>query len=313
MLTRKPAAWWAATLIALLTIASGATALRAQSSTDTPVPEPPVIDKTWPDVNLNVVVINKQGVPQTIDEPQFQLFEDGVERPLQFRGSPDSPVSLAFLIDCSGSMFHRQGSIAAAVHAILNDLPNGSEVMEICFSDEAFLDLPFTPVSGIDYSFLDHMDARGGTALYDAVVVGEKYFAARARYVRRAVVLISDGGDNLSHSKKADAIRSLQWPGAPTLYSFLLPDTEVSGVRTQHDKVAMDLFAKAGGGVLFTPKEKDFESAIARLAEMIRSQSVLYFTAANPARNGVAHKLDVRLPDKDLEIRAIPEYFAPAR
>jgi Ca-activated chloride channel family protein len=312
MHTWKRGALWGVATIALLAVSASGKPLSGQSDAASR-PATPVANDSWPEVNLNVVVLDKQGVPQKVNEREFQLFEDDAERPLHFLGSADSPVSLALIIDTSGSMYNRQGSITAAVHAILNGLPNGSEVMAVLFADEAFLDLPFTPASGIDYSFLDRLNARGGTTLYDTVVEAEKYFAAHARYVRRAIVLISDGGDNSSHSPRADAIRSLQWPGAPTLYSLHLPDTEVSGVGTRHGKLAMELFAKAGGGVSFTPKEKDFAPAIARLADMIRSQYVLHFTTADPARDGRAHKLEVRLPIKDVEVHALPVYCAPAK
>ena len=71
---------------------------------------------------------------------------------------------------------------------------------------------------------------------------------------------------------------------------------------------------RAGGGVAFTSsKDKDLPPAVARLADMISSQSVLHFTAADPERNGVARKLEVRLPIKEVEIHALPAYFAPAK
>ena len=107
MQTGKSGKLWGSVVIVLLAVAAGANELPAQSGTDTPVPEISVIDKLWPDVNLNVVVLDKHGVPQNIDERQFRLFEDGEERPLRFLGSPDSPVSLGLIIDSSGSILAR--------------------------------------------------------------------------------------------------------------------------------------------------------------------------------------------------------------
>lgn len=313
MPTWKSGALWVLATSGLLAIAASGKALPGQSGSDASRPAIPAADNSWPKVNLNVVVLDKHGDPQTVDEHQFQLFEDGAERPLDFRGSPDSPVSIAFIIDNSGSVYGRLGSSAAVVNTILKGLPEGSEMMSVSFNDTAYVDLPFTPVTDADLSFLGRMDSRGRTSLYDAVIATEIYFGTHARYVRRAIVLLSDGGDDSSQSTKADAIRSLEWPGAPTFYSFLPPVTEVSGVATRHDKLAMELFARAGGGVSFAPKEKDFTPAVTRLAAIIRSQYVLRFTAADPARDGSAHKLEVRLPIKDAQIYTLPVYFAPAK
>jgi len=313
MQTWKRGALWSLAAITLLAVAAGGKSSLGQSSGDASRPAAPAVNKSWPEVNLNVVVLDKQGAPQTIDEQKFQLFEDGSERPLEFRTTADSPVSVALLIDTSGSMYNRRGSITATVNAIVKGLPSSSEVMVISFNETAYVNLRFTPVAQADFSFLSRLDTRGGTALFDTIVATEKYFAAHARYARRAIVLLSDGGDNASHLALGAAIRSLQWPGAPTFYSFLLPPTFVSGAETRHDKLAIENLAKAGGGVALTPKEEDFAPAVTRLADMIRSQYVLTFTAADPARDGNAHKLEVRLPVKDVQIHALPVYYAPAQ
>jgi Ca-activated chloride channel family protein len=322
--TRKWAASLNVVLIVSFAIATSAKISPAQSSRETPVPAIDkswpngilnlvVIDESWPDVNLNVVVLDKLGAPQTVDEQEFHLFEDGRERPLQFRGSPGSPVSLALIIDSSGSMYGRTGSIAAVVNAIVKDLPRGSEVMAVSFNQSAHLDLEFAPATQADLSFLGQLDNRGVTALYDAIVVTEKYFSANARCARRAVVLLSDGEDNSSRSKLSDATHSLQWPGAPAFYSFVLPDTEVSGVGTGHDRAAMEGLARAAGGLALTPKQNEFMPAITRLTDAIRNQMVVQFTAADPARDGNAHKIELRLPDKNLQIHSLHQYFAPTK
>lgn len=313
-MTGKWATSWSAALIVLLATAANGKALAGQSEGETSIPAIPAANNSWPEVNLNAVVLDKHGAPQAVDEKQFRLFEDGAERPLQFRGSPDSPVSIGFIVDCSGSMFNRRELVATAVKTIVKTLPEGSEVMEVSFSDQAFIDLRLTPVSGIDPAFPDHLDARGGTALYDAVIATEKYFAAHARYVRRALVLISDGYDNASKAGLEEAMRSLQYPGAPTFYAASVYGEKKSYAEVRLGSRAMEFLAQAGGGVAFTSsKDKDLPPAVARLADMISSQSVLHFTAADPERNGVARKLEVRLPIKEVEIHALPAYFAPAK
>lgn len=313
MQTWKRDALWGLAMIALLAVAAGGKNLLGQSSGDASRPALPAVNDPWPEVNLNAVVLDKHGAPQKVDEREFQFFEDGAERPLHLSGSPDSPVSLGFIIDSSHSMENRRGSVITAVNEIVKSLPDGSEAMAVLFAEEAYIDLPFTPVSTADLSFLDRMDARGGTALYDAIAATNTDFVAHARFARRALVLISDGYDNASQSQLEDILRSQQCPGAPTFYSLFVRTEDESNVEARFGRTAMEILAKAGGGVALTPKEKDFAPAIARLADMIRSQYVLHFTAADPARDGKAHKLEVRLPVKDLRILALPAYYAPSK
>ena len=308
----RPAASLIASLIALLAIASVAKLLPAQNVGETPVPLTPVVDKLWPAVNLNVVVLDKHGVPQTVDEQQLHLFEDGKERPLRFLGSPDSPVSLALIIDSSGSIFKRKPAIVAAVTAIIKALPPDSEVMAVLFADESYLDLPFTPVSKIDFSFLDRLRANGGTRLYDAVFATEKHFVAHAKYARRALVILSDGEDNASQVSMAAAFWSMEQPGAPVVYTC--PTSKANFLQTQESAglIDMSFLAKWGGGRDFN-LDPDPVATAAQVAAAIRSQMVVQFTSAHPARDGKKHKIEFRLPDKDLQIHALHQYFAPAK
>ncbi len=312
MPTGKWAALWSVAFIALLIIAVGGNVLPAQSGTGTPVPEAPVIDNSWPNVNLNVVVLDKHGVPQTVDEHQFRLFEDGAERPLQFRGSPDSPVSLAFIIDSSGSMYTQKPEIVTAVTTILKALPPDSEVMAVLFNDESFLDLPLTPVAKVDLSFLDRFHARGGTALYDTVFATEKHFIAHAKYVRRSMVILSDGIDNASHISMAAGFWAMEQPGAPVIY--VCPPYRANFFQTQKTVglITMSGFAKWGGGVDFN-LAPDPATVAATVAAAIRSQMVVQFTAGDAARDGKKHKLELRLQDKGLKVHVLPGYFAPAK
>jgi Ca-activated chloride channel family protein len=308
----KPAASLSVALIALLAIGSAAKILPAQNVGDTPVPVTPVVDKLWPDVNLNVVVLNKQGVPQTVDEQQLHLFEDGKERPLRFLGSPDSPVSLALIIDSSGSIFKRKPAIVAAVTAIIKALPPDSEVMAVLFADQSYLDLPFTPVSKVDFSFLDRLQASGGTKLYDTVFATERHFVSHAKNERRAMVILSDGEDNASQVSMGAAFWSIAQPGAPVVYTC--PTSKANFLQTHESAglINMSFLAKWGGGADIN-LDPDPAATAAQVAAAIRSQLVVQFTAADPARNGKKHKIELRLADKDLQIHTLHQFFAPAK
>jgi hypothetical protein len=169
-----------------------------------------------------VLVLDKSGAPQKIDEQAFQLFEDRTERPLRFPAAADSPVSLALLIDASGSTYKRKSEILSAVSAIIRALPADSEVMAVDFSDLAFIDLPFTPASKVDLSFMGRVTFAGPTTLYDALAATEDYFVANAKYPRRSLVVFSDGENNASQNSIRAAFRGMAWPGAPVVYPCLI-------------------------------------------------------------------------------------------
>jgi Ca-activated chloride channel family protein len=298
-----------------MALAACATKLDGQ---DHPLPSEPAItaiDRSWPDVNLNVLVLDKSGAPQKIGEQTFQLFEDHAERPLRFPAAEDSPVSLALLIDNSASAQERKPAIVSAVKAIIQALPADSEVTAISFGSVAFLEFPFTPASKVDLSLMDKIPAEGLTALYDAVAMTEDYFVANAKYQRRALVVLSDGEDNASRNTAETVLRGVLFPGAPTIYACRVRDprrTLNELKESARGTKILKFLAEVGGGPVFD-LDPDPTAAAAQIVAAIRSQHVLQFTAADPARDGKERKLAVRLPVKDVQIHVSPAYFAPAK
>jgi len=310
MLIAKSSTSWGKVLVVLLALAAGRMDLAAQSASPAPGFAPPTVDPAWPGVHLNILVLDKQGVPQKVDDHALQLFEQSAERPLHVLAAPDSPVSLALLIDSSGSTFQRKDRIVAAVKALIPALPDGSEVMAVLFLSEAYLDLPFTPASKVDFSFLDRLQPGGTTALYDAVAATTRHVINHAKFPRRALVILSDGEDNASHISRGAAFRDLQQPGAPLVYSCVLSKANILQRDKMIGQINLKFLAKASGGVrLFL--DPGPEAAASQISADIRSQYAVEFTAANPARDGKARKLAVRLPVKDDEVHVIPAYFAP--
>jgi len=186
----------------LLLVALGGTeAATAQLVVLTTPPAPTQLKTSWPEINLNVVVLDKSEDPvEQVPSANFHLFEDGSERPIKSLAALDSPVSIAFVIDSSGSTYMRRGLYTEVVKRVANALPAGSEVMITQFDDQVKLVLPFTPASSADLSFLNILDSRGRSVMFDAVVTSEQYFSEHAHFAKRALVLLSDGGEDASLS-----------------------------------------------------------------------------------------------------------------
>ena len=327
----------ASAVLAFVATLASATSLTAQPSTapaTTPaaanppasqaiaapqIPPTTAADRSWPEVVLNVVVTGKHDLPQAVDQHKFQLFEDGVERPLRFPASPDSPISLAILIDLSNSTFEHTPEIISAVKTIVRALPAKSEVTVTDVSSGlAFLDVPFTLASTADLSVLDKLQPNGATDLWDTLVDTESYLAAEAKYPRRALVIFSDGLDNVSYTSALAASRAMQQPGAPLVYSCFV--AKINFMPSRFGLLYMKRIAKEGGGMLFSfnrdlrvdPDPAAAAAVAAQIAAAINHQYVLQFTAADTARNGMAHKLKLQGPDKDTHVHITPSYYAPA-
>lgn len=285
------------------------------------VPPTPLAYQSWPDVTLNVLVTGKHGLPQAVDPHAFQLLEDGAERPLRFPAAAGSPISVALLIDLSGSTFEHTSEIVSAVKTIVHALPADSEVAVTDVSSGLpFLDVPFTPASKADLSIVDKLKSTGPTALWDTLLATEIYFAAEAKYPRRAIVILSDGQDNASQTGAlGGALYRMLQPGAPLVYSCFV--SKINFMPSRFGLLNLKRIAKEGGGLLFKfntdlrvdPDPIAAAAVAAQIAAAINNQSVLQFTAANPARDGKAHKLKVQLPARDTEIHSLATYFAPDR
>jgi len=153
----------------------------------------------------------------------------------------------------------------------------------------------------------------GGTALYDAI-----YFACRDKLlkapkntpVRRAIILLSDGDDNLSHVTREEAIEMAQRAEA-IIYTI---STNVSGTKAAGDKV-LERIADATGGRAFFPFQiRDVANAFAEIQEELRSQYAVSYKPADFKADGHYRTIEIVANDrKNFRVRARRGYYAPAQ
>jgi VWFA-related protein len=275
----------------------------------------PSASQPWPKLSLNVLVLDKAKhsfVPA--DSSTFQVIEDNASQTIQSVAGPGTPVSLCLLLDDSGSAFAFRSQIDAAALSLVKSLPPGSEVMLVLFSDQAFLDVKFTPAVGFGPEAFQYQQSRGGTAMRDAIVASENYIVQSAHYQRRALVLISDGVDNASHLNLAQTKRAMQLPGGPVFYALHLTN-KLSMGELNPSWSALEAIAKtAGGMVLDADGKADLLPKAAKVSEAIADQFALTYTSTQTARDAHLHKLEVRLPQDParLKIQVMSGYYAPA-
>jgi VWFA-related protein len=204
----------------------------------------------------------------------FTVTENGKPCTITIFDNSDLPVTLGILVDESGSMTPRRREVLTAAEALIQESNPRDEIFVLNFNDSVRRGLPeATPFSG-NTEELRHALERGApegkTALYDAVFDGLAQLR-EGRRSRKALVLVSDGGDTASTHKRPETLAALERSGA-TIYAIGLyrpGDTEIDPGFLRH-------LAKMSGGEAFFPtKPEDLNEACRRIAKAIRSRYVI--------------------------------------
>ncbi len=165
------------------------------------------------------------------------------------------------------------------------------------FNDESYLDADFTDNMKLLQDGLEKIDARGGTALYDAMAMSLKYLTERGTRDKKVLLIVTDGEDNASRLSLEQAVRAVQHSNA-VIYTVGLLGEE--GPRsTRRAKRAVEEISKASGGAVYFPKNPDEVISIAaQISNDIRNQFVLAYTPANLARDGSFRKVEVKVSSR---------------
>jgi Ca-activated chloride channel family protein len=179
----------------------------------------------------------------------------------------DAPASIGLLLDNSKSMAKKRNDMVAAMQMLVQASNPQDEFFVVNFNDHPYLDQDFTSDRNLVQKALERADARGGTAFYDAVSSSAAHLRKSAKYQRRILVVVSDGGDNESHLNRKEMLRQFQQPGSPTVDCI---DPLGSDAR---DSTNLEKLAKQTGGLFFHVKNaKQFGEVAVRIAQEIRKQ-----------------------------------------
>ena len=168
------------------------------------------------EVLLHATVIDdKQRMVTNLDQNAFTVFEDGKPQVIKSFRHEDIPISLGIVIDNSGSMREKRAKVnKAAVNLVRASNPQ-DEVFVVNFSDEFFLDQPFTNKINLLQNALEKYETRGGTALYDAVVASADELKRHGKLQKKILFVVTDGEDDASRESLEQAVRQIagrKWP-----------------------------------------------------------------------------------------------------
>lgn len=239
------------------------------------------------EVLLPCTVVDEKGrLVMDLRQGNFRVFEDGVQQTIASFDHRDVPVSMGILVDNSGSMIDKR---AAATSAAL-DLVRASNPQDtafiVNFSDRAYLDQGFTSNINLLERGLSRVDARGMTALYDAVAASADELSHHARQEKQVLLIITDGADNASRLNLQQVIRRVQNLGGPVVYSIgLLFDDDKQEAADARN--ALQSLSDETGGIAFFPSSLQDVSQIAQeVAQDIRNQYILGYHSTRAASLG---------------------------
>ncbi|MGH9625865.1 MAG: VWA domain-containing protein, partial [Bryobacteraceae bacterium] len=150
-------------------------------------------------VVLHATVTDHKGrFVSNLTKKQFQVYENGKLQKIKLFLHEDAPVSLGLIIDDSGSMESKRSRVEAAALAMVRQSNRDDEVFVVNFNDDAYLDVPFTNSIPRMRQGLARIDARGGTAMRDAISMSLDYMREKAKQNKRVLLVITDGNDNAS-------------------------------------------------------------------------------------------------------------------
>jgi Ca-activated chloride channel family protein len=212
----------------------------------------------------------------------FHVFEDAVEQKIESFSIDQAPVSLGIVFDASGSMRNKIDESFSAVDQFLKTSLPGDEFFLVQFSDVPRLRVPFTPDVDEITTSLSLVKPQGWTAMFDAIYVAVNQMR-RAKNPRKALLILSDGGDNNSRYSGGEVINLLREADV-RVYAIGLFDNAHYLKKAAED---------TGGAMVTVHNMNDLPDAIDKLSIQLRSQYLLGYYPVKVQNDGKFHKVKV--------------------
>jgi Ca-activated chloride channel homolog len=224
----------------------------------------------------------------------FRVFEGKKPQAIEHFSGEDAPVSLGIIMDVSGSMKDKMDRVREAVTQFCDAANPQDEFFMITFSDVPRLVADFTTrPEELEKQLLSGV-VKGRTALLDAIYMGITKMQV-AKYSRKALLIISDGGDN--HSRYAESeVKSLIKEADVTLYAVGIYDRFAPTQEETLGPLLLSDLAEVTGGQAFTlDNPRDMPAVVGQIGVALRHQYLLAYRPQNTQRDGKWHKIRINL------------------
>jgi len=250
-----------------------------------------------------------------LEKDNFLLSDNGKPQEIRHFSSEDAPISLGVIFDISGSMSNKIDKSRDAVVEFFRTANPQDEFFVITFSEKPELLADFTQNIEDIQSRLVYAQPKGRTSLLDAIYLGMTRMR-KAHYEKKALLIISDGGDNHSRYTEGE-IKSMVRESDVQIYGIGLYDPDLGKTAEEHEGPALlgEVTEVTGGRTFAINSVSELADVATKIGIELRNQYVLGYRPTNPARDGKWRKIKVRLnPPKGLpplHVYAKTGYYAP--
>ncbi|MBI1739800.1 MAG: VWA domain-containing protein [Candidatus Koribacter versatilis] len=249
-----------------------------------------------------------------LDRENFNLFEGKEQQEIKTFSSEDAPVSLGVIFDMSGSMSSKIERAREAVIEFFKTANPQDEFFMVTFADKPEEISEFTTSVEDIQGKLVYTVPKGRTALLDAIYLGVSKMR-QARYPKKAMLIISDGGDNHSRYTEGE-IRSMVKEADILIYAIGIYDHYFPTDEERLGPTLLSDITELTGGRAFTiDNPNDLADVSTKIGIELRNQYLLGYRPKNPVRDGKWRKIKVKLlPPKGLpplRVYAKTGYYAP--
>lgn len=250
-----------------------------------------------------------------LDKDNFALYQDKDQQVIRDFSSEDAPVSIGLIFDMSGSMHTKIEKAREAVVEFFKAANPQDEFFMITFADRPEEIADFTQSVSELQSKLIYTVPKGRTALLDAIYLGVNKMR-QAKYPRKALLIISDGGDNHSRYTESE-IRSMVKEADISIYAIGIYD---HFFPTEEERLGPELLSDiteiTGGRAFAIDNPNDLADVATKIGIELRNQYVLGYRPNKSQHDGKWHRIKVKLiPPKGLpplKVYAKTGFYAPS-
>lgn len=247
-------------------------------------------------VLVRVSVVDSYNRPVLgLTKDRFQVTDNGVPQEIRSLETDDSPVSMGFVFDTSSSMETVLGRSRQAVAQVCRWVNPGDEYFLVTFANRAMLGVDFTANCGEIQDRLLWVPAVGDTSLIDGAYLSFQELR-RARNTHKALILVSDGGENASRYS-AEELRELAMESDAQLYAVGIgsykPDGPVE--EAQGPELLSDLTRFTGGRYFAVERARDLPEISRRIADALHNEYVIGYSASALSRTGQYHTVSLKI------------------
>jgi Ca-activated chloride channel homolog len=293
---------------------------RARPAASTSANTVPVVRVDSSLVLIPVHVTTASGASVTgLKKEDFMLFEDGVRQTITHFAQDDAPVSAGLLLDISGSMKNKMAKASQAATEFFKFANPQDEFFLVEFNGRASLKIPFTgDWPGIAEEIAVARPS-GLTAMLDAIHLGLAQMR-HARNERKALIVLSDGGENFSRRNLRD-LKTTLLEADVQVFAMGVFDSDVAQKRAPEERNGPKLLNQVAldtGGRDYPVAGTDSLADIGvKIARELRNQYVLGFAPATSIADGKYHKVNLKLasPEAENDLKAYYRqgYYAPGQ